>query len=243
MAMVLANRNRALVPFRKRNKGLKRVNKKYNPSSWTPHVSLCPDRMFVKLKYSQSFRLSSNLAAIDQQFFRGNDIEDCDASAVGAGPDAYGTSAWATFYGRCYVTSSTLRLHMTPNDNGNSKVVVYPTIFAINPSSLDNSQSHARATERQINGGEGSRTIVRKFSTRAITGERWNITQTKVLGQGVNVVSPWFWTIAMAGVPENTPPVDTAVNCTATITYNVVFYNRNQAIPTGSTAVQESQAI
>jgi len=230
MALVLAKSNRRLVPYRKRRRGLMRTNKRFNASRWIPHVSLCPDRMFVKLKYSQSFRLSSNNGAITSQVFRANDIEDCDATSQGPGPDAYGVASWSIFYGRFYVTACAIELKITPNDNGNSKVIVYPTVFNVPPTSLDASASHARAVQRQINGGEGTKSVYRKFSTRAITGEPWNINQTKVLGQQVTVNSQWYWTIAMAGVPENTPPIDTGVNCSMTITYNCVFYNRNQVL-------------
>lgn len=211
------------------------LSKGYNPSRYTPIVSLCPDRMFVKLKYSQSFRLSSLAGALDFQAFRGNDIEDCDATAVGAGPNAYGTEQWASFYGRFYVTSVHVKLTISPNDNGNSKIVMYPTIFNVTPANLDRSQSHARAQERMINGGEGIHVMKARFTTKAVTGERWNINQTKVLGAGVTINSPFYVSIAYAGVPENTPPDNTACNINATLTYSVCFYNRNQALsPPGS---------
>lgn len=204
--------------------------KGFNPSRWVPRVSLVPDRMFVKLKYSQTLRMSSTSGALDTQIFNGNNPIDPDWTSAGAGPNAYGLDQWSIFYGKCYISSCNVEARIMPNDNGNSKIIMYPTIYAVPPANLDNAQSHARAQVRLINGGEGGKVMKAHFTTKAVTGEPWNIAQTMFLTAGSTPNSTWYITFAYAGVPENTPPVDTGCNLTVTLTYNCLLYNRNQAL-------------
>lgn len=228
LRLLLRNRRGAMAPRRRR---FKKGYKGFQGSRWKPHVSLCPDRMFVKLKYTQDFKLTSVAGAIAVQAFRGNSVTDPDVTSPGQGATAYGVAQWANFYDRHYVSSCNAELRITPEDDFSSRVVLYPTTFSTAPTNIDNATNHARMQFRLLNGGEGTKKIKARFSTKGVTGEPWNIDQTAFLASSSSPpASQWFWQVAMAGIPQSSPPASASVTCSITLTYNVILYGRNQAL-------------
>lgn len=218
--------SRALIPYTGGYKG-------FNPTRYNPIVSLCPDRMFVKLKFSESAQLSYdplNPSPLPNRIYRGNGPGDPSQTSPAIGIQAYGYPIWASLYGRYYVTSSTIQVHAVGQTQTSARLVVYPVTFPVQPTNIDRAASRARVKQAILSNGDGTKRMYCKCTTKGAVGDRWNETWTADTSSSQPYPErEWFWIVAM-GPNSQVASQATTLDITVTVTYNVMFYQRLPAV-------------
>lgn len=218
---------------RKRHFGggpLKRNFKGFTPSVYRPAVSLCPDRMFVKLKFSETQTVPQGVAASDYAY-RGNCHLDCNFTSAGVGQHAYGGPQWHAFYNRCYVTASKINLRVITSDPVFCEVALYPANTAFVATNMNNAASRARKRSVIISDNGESRSMTQYCSTKALLGTNRNSNMEYSADPTAPIQTPfsdWFWhitSILQTGTSGN-------LTFLVDIEYNIVFFDRRPILGT-----------
>lgn len=88
-----------------------------------------PDKLFVKLNYSDLYTGTSTTGSVINQQFRGNSVFDPDRTGTGHQP--YSLDQWAAMYGTYRVHASSIEIRMLPTNTttiqtANWQMSVYP---------------------------------------------------------------------------------------------------------------------
>lgn len=207
---------------------------KFAPSIWRSPVSLCPDRMFVKLRYAETKNYVQQPNTLDN-IYRGNCHIDCDVGSAGVGFSAYGAEQWSTFYGRAYVTSSSIRVRAISTGENTVSVSLFPS------NSFTPVQSPFLAAQRPRNrtkilGKETDpRTLQQHASTKAIVGEARNEFMNYSTDTGPGAVFPatdWYWHVVTSLIQGAPGQMILLIE----VEYNVVLFDRLQSLGPISTS-------
>lgn len=220
---------------RRRRRPRSRFYKGYQKSMWSPNISLCPDKMFVKLKSTNFFELSGG-GLVANRIFRGNYHVDPDFTAPGPSVPSYGSHQWENFYHRAYCTSSTITVRIINTDNTITQLVVFPATTNFTSSSIENATNRARSKTVLVANSGDMRVIKCKGSNKAVIGERWNSTQTYITNSDAAGPYPptrqWFWHIAA----KTLNGLSSIARVTVEIEYNVAFYDRRPVLGSGGSS-------
>ncbi|AXQ66507.1 MAG: putative capsid protein [Cressdnaviricota sp.] len=208
-----------------------RSYKGYQMSKWNPGISLCPDKFFTKLKYSETLEYPQ-LSAIADNIFRGNCHLDCNYTSSGPGKNAWGYQ-WHVFYNAAYVTSSKITctvLNSGPIDGNVVQVTLFPSNTAIPTTVSQEANMHARRRAVLVNGTSDSKRLTGRYSTKSIIGNNressWNYSaQVPLLAQPAGNT---YWHIVTELISGASGPMVIMVD----IEYNVVFFDRRQELGT-----------
>lgn len=215
----------------------------FAPSRWSPSVAVCPDKQWVKLRYAENITLQS-ATLVDGRVFRLNGPGDPNATAPLVGLQPTGYDQWTAMYTRYWVTSATMSLKIAPVDPSlpgavfrNVNFVAFPSPYGVIPSDIETALTKARSKRRIINYNTGLTSLSLSATTKSITGNGWNSTQTAPIDSATN---PWpieqaYFIFLMQPFDKVTP---SDVDVQVTIDYNIMFYNRRNIgdIPPSSSA-------
>lgn len=207
----------------------KKTYQRFAPSRWSPSISLCPDRMFVRLRYSETLNFTQGgPGVVVDNIFRGNCHIDCNVSAPGPGFSAYGAQQWSTFYGRCYATASSLRIKAITDQDNVVQVTTFPSnSFApVASSQLAAQRPRKRAT--LTSQFADIKTLSNRASTKAIIGENRTsqMNYNSDTATQVYPVADWYWHI----VTETEAGVAGPMVILVELDYNVLFFDRKQTL-------------
>lgn len=185
-------------------------------------VNAIPDRMNVKLTYSDIFTASTTSAASNLTI-RGNGPFDPDQTGTGHQPRGF--DEWSSFYSSYVVLSSTLEL-VPICTVGSAVVGVYPTNTAGGPGTVLTVLERPRVHYRTLQAGGNPST---KITTTQSTISQLGLDKTEIFDSDYsaatnsNPIQQWYWVVS-----KQHP--DLATNSTVSliwkITYNVMFFNR-----------------
>lgn len=193
-------------------------------------LTICPDRMFVKLPYTVTVLTSSAAVPFINYVYRGNSVYDPEVALFGR--SAMGHNVWRQFYGKYRVYGSNCRLRMTSFSNTSTGIVS----FGIFPSTTDTAVASAEAANQQPYGRDAL--IGGQFSTNPmmlynnITTEKiYGITGIKYQDEYASVVgnnpdNQWYWHVFIEALDGTTAP--TNIRFELEITYDVEYYTRVQ---------------
>lgn len=219
--------------FRNRKYPKKNGRKKpFSSSTWRAPVSLCPDRMFTKLKYSEAIAFTQT-GALSDFIFRLNCTVDCNVTSPGAGKYAYGQPQWWSMYNRCYVTSSKITLKILNDDptiGGNSVLVtLFPSNSFAPIAVSQEANMRARRKTTILQSTSDTKTLTSNASTKSIIGKG----RDSQMEYPAVYTSPVFPPIADAYwhcVFELINGVPGPMTCLVDIEYSTVFFDRRQEL-------------
>lgn len=220
-----------MVRFRKRRRTKhneytsqrERTRTGYAPSKWSSPITLCPDSMFVRLKYAET--LTFGTVGVSDNIFRGNCHIDPSVSALGVGFSAYGAGNWSSFYSRCHCTSSTIRIKCLADQQ--VLISVYPSNQFTPSLSPELAAQRPRKRTTIVGPFSDVKTLARHATTKAIIGERrtsaMNYASSTTIAQFP--LADWYWHIVteQLGVPAN-------VTLLVELDYTVTFFDRRQVL-------------
>lgn len=210
---------------RKRHPRRPKGRKGYAPSRWNPTVSLAPDKIFVRLKFSESQPVLAG-ANVANLIYRANCHTDCNYLAQGIGSSAYGSGQWHTFYNKSYCPSSTIKVtFITLEAGGISEISLFPANSPFTSTSIDSAMQRSRNKGALIT-NQAAKRMYNSATTKGVTGQRWSAQDTYSTGITVTDFGApqhdWFWHIAAKVVSGNVVNLLALVE----IEYNVMFFDR-----------------
>lgn len=229
------------MPYRRRNRmnrkkrtyRRKNIRRRYRKKASTLTIrtpSLLPDRLFVKLKYTQSGQWDPVVASpnVTQQW-TGNSLFDPDFTGTGHQP--LGFDQYAAFYSYYRVHASLLvvQLMSTAAANGSYlKFYLTPTLTSVIPGNVDTGTEQPYAKRRFLaaNTANNIVTLKNKMYTKKLFGYK-TINQETDFAAAVTAspVNLWYWTLSSSTVGgANT----SGVYYDATIYYYAEFFERKQ---------------
>ena len=182
---------------------------------------LIPDRMFVKLRYTDII-VRTVPSAVDNYVFRGNSCFDPDFTGTGHQP--FGFDQWAaanSFYNRYRVHASKMVIRFINEGLVGMAAAIYPSIVNTLPSTWSNASEVPRSRTIIIgqNTGADARLLKTVFmSTKKMFGMR-SINQDDLF-QAVYSSSPnrqWYWVLT-------TSSTDLSTFLTYSISFTMHFY-------------------
>lgn len=185
-----------------------------------------PDRMFVKLTYAETIRLTSG-SQFDNHVFSGNSINDPNTSGVGHQPK--GMDQWGQFYSRYMVHASKITCRFTPtnsNATGNQNIYLLPTLDSLTLPGWTSIQED-KFGKASIVGpyvGQGIRYLKDYMSTKKLYGDVNGLEQNDYGASfSFDPPRPWFWIVG-----AETQDGSALANCdvAVVITYYVELYQR-----------------
>lgn len=202
-----------------------RNDAKFAPSRFRPTVTLCPDRQYVRLRFSET--LKYGLLSIRDDVYRGNCHIDPAISGVPPGICSYGSEQWSTFYGRCYTTSSSIRVKALTTGTNQVSVTVYPSTNFLPSLSASLAAQRPRKRTTMFNSTE-TKTLSNHATTKAVMGERHNAGMnysSDTIAQAFPTAD-WYWHI----VAELVAGVASDVVILVELDYHVTFFDRKQIL-------------
>lgn len=188
-------------------------------------IAVMPDRIFVKLKYSESFNLAATTFV--DTLFRGNSVFD-PRFAVG-GQSATGFAQWTGFYFRFCVLASSIRAQFF-NDAGppsHPRLTTYPTRSATALVATNNPEELSYARYRDGHHADSSRSTFRVknyMTTKKIIPNANVLSNIEFHGtSSANATQEWYWHVALQEL-DGVNNLSGWLN--VYITYYVVFYDR-----------------
>ena len=221
------------VNFRRNNRKRRRRNKRYNRypriGTATSLSVLAPDRMRVKLMYSDTVIQSGLGGALSEQTYRGNSLFDPDKTGVGLQP--VGHDQWSNFYGKYRVLSSSIKCQFVPPTSGLTAFVnacVLPTtadpsgFTSFNAARCNPYAKYKITTGTQANGHTdiNNHMSVGKFFGLDIRSNDGTSAQNNN-----NPAQEMFWQIICG--PGLGGTADHTINVVTTITYYCEYYDRS----------------
>lgn len=200
-------------------------------------VQAFPERMFIKLKYSQDIRMSLGTLPTNTPgyVFRGNSLYDPDYSGTGGEPYAY--SIYSQIYNRYRVYGSKIRckfgvegLNSGQANGGGAKFYIVP-FNAITP--IAGTLDEAPNVRRAIWFAPYSRSPTLK--SYCSTAKAWGISKATAstnaefsAAKNADPASPWYWIVAARHHDDTTIAASTlAIVVNVTLVYYVCMYDRN----------------
>lgn len=187
-------------------------------------VSVIPDKLFCKLKYSQFFSLTS--AGVNRQVFRGNSLFDPDLTGIGHQPRGF--DEWSALYTRYKVHASSIKITAVCVDSNVNVLNVVPAVtsdLSVTAISWEDLTEMPYAKYRYMAPGNVgvSRTIVSHFaSTKSIRGEKILDDDYSALIT-TNPQKEWHWHVAVSQFDNVSNP---AVSIICEIIYHCEFFRR-----------------
>lgn len=184
--------------------------------------SAYPDRLYVKLKYSDHANLVSSTSAA-YHVFRGNGIFDPDFTGTGHQP--YGRDQWMAMYTQNCVLASKIQVRAMPYSN-QSVVALRPSVTTTAPSDINEILERPRCQYKMLNAAGGDYFPFKSFmKTKTILGPAKPLQDDEFWSTSSNPTKQWYWIIG-AQHPDLTTGVTTQVY--VMITYYVCFFSRTQ---------------
>lgn len=187
-----------------------------------------PDRLFVKLNYSDTYAFTTTLGIATQQVFRGNSVFDPDQTGVGHQPYAF--DQWANFYGYYRVHGSKIRAQLCSQSASGANfstftpwLAVFPSLSTAAPSYPNPLQEMPYVSYRYpIVYGQGNReNIINKYmSTAKIFGEKKLAVETEDNFSAAVTTNPadiWYWHAIVGSL-------DNASTQTAIVIFKITYY-------------------
>lgn len=206
----------------KRSISRKRVSRKRRalPVAFNP----LPDRLHVKLRYTQNFIFTTTTAA-SVQIMRGNSLFDPDYTGTGHQPlfrDQY-----SGLYNRyCVLGSSIACEAVCPYANQCMQVVLYPQPDDVTTgSTIPLDSEKPRAKSMIVTGGGQSRVLRHKIRTGTLYSTKltpYSRDDVYCSQYGTNPSSTWYWVMS-AQNPDLT--TSSACTLTCTVVYDVVLFD------------------
>lgn len=152
-------------------------------------LSLIPDEQPVIFKYYQSFTLTTGANPVSKLFF-GNAPNDPDASSPGTGLRPLGYNEMALLYERLYCTSSRINLRIVNPNTEPVRVCIVPTPSQVTGVKMDDVISKPRSTYRFVDNNNGTVRMSNSCTTRAITGQPFDVSDDSLLMVSTPVAPP-----------------------------------------------------
>lgn len=231
---------RRKAPFRKKGKRnyrkggrkvFKKIKRREKPTSVIiKQPSGLPDRLFVKLKYTEFLTWTQTLGTLSSNIYRGNSLFDPDLTGTGGQP--YLFDQWSALYNNYRVHGCKVRFEMTGNGGG----VFNCVRMGITPSTQSSTfgasgqeliQEQPRSKWRMWNMGAASvgQGIVKHYiSTRQAIGlnKAGESDQDYQATVTANPAKQWYFHCWCYTPDGNT----IAASSSITLTYFAEFYNR-----------------
>jgi len=229
------------MPFSRKRKRKRRRSSKRGPSSNRLHSlvvrgpSAFPDKMFVRLKYSSSFAISTS--ALTSQIFSGNSVDEPDKALTSQRPRGY--DQWMSIYGRYVVHKSSIRVQVLNLDPALTlDCVILPNDGVASFVDTEDAREQPYAKSRRISPLSGSNSAISMFNsmkTKTIMGQRTLQDLTYSAQQGFNPGQEWEWYVYLQNLVNDTG----VVNCdiSVSLTYYCEFFRR-KFIPRSSDGLQ-----
>ncbi len=183
--------------YRKRKKRKYKKRKSRQPSTVVIRgVSLVPDRLFVKLKYSQMLNFTQT-GVLGFNVFRGNSLFDPDQTGAGT-TQPMGFDQWKLLYERYKVHASSISLRVVNSTSTVTKLVLFPMTDAVSlVNDINEASEQPYSKSRMITGQGGSPfvNIYNKMSTKKIRGVRIPLDDDYSANIDANPARQWFWHI------------------------------------------------
>lgn len=186
--------------------------------------SAFPDRVYVRLRYTNSFALA--FAGINDIVFSGNAPQAPDILAVEQQPRGF--REWMSVYGLVKAHKSSIKVDFLNLDNASALDCVILPHVQISPSFLDTEdvreQPYAKSKRVSPRGGNATlATVYNTMKTKVVFGQRFiddNYAGT------VDAVpnERWFWTVYVQNLTNDTGTVNCDIS--VSLTYWVEFYQR-----------------
>lgn len=204
--------------YRKKNPPIRRSSMRNRPStSIIRSPSSLPDRMFVKLKYTDVFTLSSS-TSIASQIMRGNGMYDPDQSGVGHQP--LGFDQWQSFYKKFYVIGSSCKAKLQGTTNSGIVMLrpqLVTTTGTVISTELEKPRTRYALTQT---GGSNQDVLSGYMNTLRIFGRpKTEFGDLEFTGTMASSDPPqiWYWVIASQNADESS-------NFNVNVVVEVVYY-------------------
>lgn len=210
--------------YSKRSKNKKR-SMEYASKTIIKQPSGVADALYVKLKYTQLFSLTTGLAGQHTEYvFRGNSLFDPDQTGTGLQP--YFFDQWASFFTNYTVFGSTAKLVAYPTNGGSYVGIRYglvPSLSSTNYNSIEHvmEQPYSRHRTTQIN-SMSNKPIKQYISTSKMFGLPKIATAVQSEFNPLTTASPssqWYWHVFMNEISG-------ASSVGAVFEFSIIYYCR-----------------
>lgn len=223
-------RRRKSIKRRKSRKGRRRVARRKRMSRATTTVargpSGFPDRLFVKLRYSERINQTHAVGASAVYVWRGNSLFDCNFT--GGGTQPYGFDQWAALYSYYTVYGSSIKVQncVTQNTNLAMDIAVLPSVenTVASVSDISSPVEEMPYCKYKIVGtyavGVNDNIIRSYMSTAKIYGVNKAAVESEDNYSAAVTTNPangWYWITV-------TQPVDESTAMTSTIVVMITYY-------------------
>lgn len=190
-----------------------------------------PDRIQVKMKYTQNVNLVDNVGGVDTLWtLRGNSLWDPDFTGTGGQP--MGRDQWNNFYQQYRVNASKLKVQLLNNNSSIATGNCFAAIFPVAPDPPSSTEMTAyQRSERPYTrsrvlptSGSGRPIYLSSYmSTKKIYGLK-SVSYSPAYSQvmGGNPSSEWYWGIQITNLNGDIHNVIALI----TITYYVELFDR-----------------
>lgn len=209
-------------PYRKYKRYVKRSLKASTAIIRTP--SMIPDRMKVKLRYTEVFNISVGSGVQTYNLFSANSIYDPDATGVGHQP--LGHDQWNAFYEKYMVYGSSINLKWLSTGDGFVWYAPQTSSTFTGSLSLVKEQPYTRIYTYNSQGSNRSQ-AKSYMSTKKIMGMKTTTENDDNLASpfGTNPTQRWYWAVGCYDVNGSTT-VATSFTIVVEIVYYVVLFDR-----------------
>lgn len=186
-----------------------------------------PDKMQVRLTYTQQGQLTSGVVTYTSIIVRGNSIFDPDFTGVGGQP--FGRDEWSGFYDNYRVFASKIRVFFDSEDAGDGLIgVVVPSTSSTGFSSTNLAMQtpYSRFKHMGVSTGTNAKTVSNYMESSKIFGiKAINYDTSFAAAFGANPAQEWFWHVGVGSADSVGTPTS---NYTLKIVYYVELYGRKQ---------------
>lgn len=210
---------------RKRYNGKRKFRSKYTKPSTISRVRGVgyPDRIVTKLKYVDSFGLSSSPVA--NYIYRGNSLYDPDVTTGGHQPLFY--DQYIAVYEKYRVFGSSIRIQVVNESTVPAYVIITPSTSPVTLTTVSAILEQNRASSLRVilPNGYNSSSQKRYCSTKQATG----VTYKEILDQdyaatyGANPINLWYWNLFAESIDNTT---NLSLRFIVTITFYCEFFDR-----------------
>lgn len=182
--------------------------------------SVVPDRMFVKMKYSEIVALSPGTTN-GSYMFSGNSIFDPNVTAVGTQPTGY--DQWSGFYSKYRVRASKIKIRSSSGSSVPVTFSLVPTNSSVAITGYNESIRLPRAKSCMLGVSGNTVSYCKNYAkSKVIMGENL-MDDNSAASFGSNPVNRWYW-IVWAQSIDNLSHI--VVYFEFEVTYYVELYNR-----------------
>lgn len=186
-------------------------------------VSIVPDRLLVRLKYSTQ-QLSAAATSVTRRFAL-NGLYDPDLTGVGHQPKAF--DEWMAFYEKYEVKSSTIKFNLINRSGVEIQACCMPSLSSTALTTISEMQEAPYARYVSLSGDDGgsaTKFLMNKMNVKKLEGRNtYSVNFTGSTSANPVALQEWHLLISSA---DNATNYSWTYQCE--IVYSCIFYNRRQ---------------